>query len=70
MKKKTNKILWITIAAFTVIAMVVVTVDFQVSYHKHPEKFIRWQPAETDQSDTITIDEDSTENVTSDSSIN
>ena len=38
MKKKTNKILWTSIIVAIVALLTFITIDFQVSYHHHPDK--------------------------------
>ena len=42
MKKRTNKILWITLIVIALLVVVPFTVTFQVAAHKHPEMY---QPA-------------------------
>ena len=55
MKKYTNKILWGTAIAVVVLLIVGISVDFQVNYHKHPERFKMQVP----ESGIIVTDEDS-----------
>ncbi|MBQ9435518.1 MAG: hypothetical protein IJU33_05260 [Bacteroidales bacterium] len=42
MKKRTNKILWITLIVIALLVVVPFTVTFQVAAHRHPEMY---QPA-------------------------
>ena len=42
MKKRTNKILWITLIVLALLVVVPFTVTFQVAAHRHPEMY---QPA-------------------------
>lgn len=58
MKKYTNKILWGTAIVVALLLIIGISVDFQVQFHKHPERFQK----PFSESGYITIDEDSTAN--------
>lgn len=66
MKKKTNKILWTCVAACSLLALILFTIDFQVQYHKNPKSL----NINTRYADIMKADADSTEIVVIDSSIN